>query len=153
MNTKMTLKEQIYQNCLAYIADKIQSTQQSILSAQETSHAETKSSAGDKYETTRAMMQIDIETHTKRLAEAQDLQQTLLQINWQASHEKVGLGSLVYTNQGAFFIAIGIGQLKITDQTYFVISPTAPIANSLMRKKVGDSFVFNQKSYQILDIV
>lgn len=148
----MTLKEHIHKQCLAYIADRIQTAQQSIASAQETSHSETKSSAGDKYETTRAMMQIDIERHSKRLAEAQDLQQILLQINVQARQEIVGLGSLVHTNQGDFFIAIGIGQLKVIDKMYFVISPTAPIACLLMKKRVGDSFIFNQKNYVILEI-
>lgn len=146
------LKEQIYQACLDHVAHNIETLQASIRAAQETSQAETKSSAGDKYETTRAMMQIDIETHTKRLNEAQNLQTTLLQIAWQDVHEWVKVGSLVTTNQGVFFMAIGIGQVRIEGQAYFVVSPTSPIGTCLLKKKVHDTFTFLQKKYEVLAI-
>lgn len=148
----LMLKEQIYQACLDHVAHNIETLQASIRAAQETSQAETKSSAGDKYETTRAMMQIDIETHTKRLNEAQNLQTTLLQIAWQDVHEWVKVGSLVTTNQGVFFIAIGIGQVRIEGQAYFVVSPTSPIGACLLKKKVHDTFTFLQKKYEVLAI-
>ncbi len=148
----MFSKQSIYDACLAYVVGKVQTAQESIAAAQETSHAETKSSAGDKYETTRAMMQIDIETHTRRLAEAQNLQKTLQQINLQATYAQVGFGSLVHTSQGFFFVAIGIGQLAVGDGLCFVVSPISPIGAVLMHKKVGECFAFNQKKYEILAI-
>ncbi len=148
----MSLKEIIYQKCLDFVTSTVLTAQESIRAARETSHAETKSSAGDKYETTRAMMQIEIENNSKRLAEARTLQNTLLQITFLEKYELVTIGSLVQTNQGLFFIAIGIGQVRIDLDTYFVISPTAPIGELLMRKKVGDAFFFNKKNYLVLEI-
>jgi hypothetical protein len=148
----LMLKEQIYQACLDRVAHNIETLQASICAAQETSSAETKSSAGDKYETTRAMMQIEIESYTKRLVEAQKLQMTLLQIPWQDVYEWVKVGSLVTTNQGVFFIAIGIGQLSIEGRVYFVVSPASPIGACLLKKKVHDTFTFLQKKYEILAI-
>ncbi len=149
----MNLKNQIYQRCLLQIEQNIQMQQNSIDNAQETSQSDTKSSAGDKYETTRAMMQIEIENNTKRLQEAQQQQKILSQINWQETFINVNLGSLVMTNQGTFFVAVGIGQLKLDEQKYFVISPQSPIGALLMHKKVGDAFVFMQKNYEVLEIL
>jgi hypothetical protein len=147
------IKHRLLEACLAYVQHKIQTFQASLQAAQETSQSETKSSAGDKYETTRAMMQIDIENYTKSLAEAQNLQQTLTQIIFQPVYETVAVGSLVQTNYGTFFIAIGVGQLKLEDQTYFVVSASSPIGALLLKKKVGEQFTFNQKNYQVLEIL
>lgn len=147
------LKATIYKHCLDFVAQKILACQECIQAAQETSKGETKSSAGDKYETTRAMMQIEIENNTKRLVEAQELQKILLQITWQERYEMVGMGSLVKTNHGIFFIAIGIGQLKIDTLPYFIVSPASPIGGALMKKKVSESFTFLSKNYEILEIL
>ena len=146
------MKDKIYERCREFVAQKILLSQQSIKASQETANSETKSSAGDKYETTRAMMQIEIQNNSKQLAEAQDLQGILNKITFQESYEAVALGSLVKTSEGIFFIAIGMGLIKINEDNYFVVSPSSPIGTLLLRKKVGARFEFNNKGYIILAI-
>jgi hypothetical protein len=148
----MSIKELIYEKCIEFVAKKISLSQQNIYLAQQTANSETKSSAGDKYETTRAMMQIEIQNSSKRLAEAQDLQSALQKIALQNQCEFVAVGSLVQTTQGTFFIAIGMGQLSLDDKCYFVVSPHSPIGSLLLRKALGEEFQFNHKAYKILDI-
>lgn len=146
------MKKILYQKCLEIIENKLSILQQNIKNAQETANEDTKSSAGDKYETTRAMMQIEIENYTKRLSETKNLQQILTKINFQNTYNFVSIGSLVITNQGKFFISIGLGQVFLDDEKYFVISMDSPIGNLLMNKTINSSFLFNQKEYVILEI-
>ena len=150
----MTLKNQIYNACLLYVMQNIEMLQNNIFVAQENSKSDTKSSAGDKYETTRAMMQIEIENCAKRLQEAQKQYQILAQItsNEDFSIDSVSLGSLVLTNQGTFFVSVGIGQLEIENKKYFVISPQSPIGMLLMNKKVGENFTFREAKYELLKV-
>ena len=53
----MNLKEELYNQCLNYVQSRMDAAQQGIDEAQQASKDDTKSSAGDKYETGRAMMQ------------------------------------------------------------------------------------------------
>ena len=72
---------------------------------------ETKSSAGDKYETTREMIQQEIEKHSSSLAEAVKQKQFLQQITTGKRYEKIQPGSLVITDKNNFYIAISAGAL------------------------------------------
>lgn len=79
--------------------------------AQLAANEETKSSAGDKYETGRAMMQLEIEKQSVQLAEAMKLKHVLSQINPEKTTETIQSGSLVFTDQGNFYISISAGKL------------------------------------------
>lgn len=147
------MKKLLHQKCLEIIESKLLVIQQNIDAAQQTANEDTKSSAGDKYETTRAMMQIEIENNTKRLMEVRELKKILTQIIFQNNYQFVVVGSLVMTNQGKFFISIGLGQVFLEEDKYFVVSINSPIGALLLGKKINDTIIFNQKEYQILDIL
>ena len=142
-------KQQLYQLCVAYIEQRIDTAQEAIRIAQTSANDETKSSAGDKYETGRAMMQLEIEKNTVQLAEAIKLKQLLQQINPDKETTSVQLGSMVTTNQGNFYIAISAGQLTLKGKTYFAISASTPIGIKLMGQQKGAQFIFNNKTYTI----
>ena len=98
------------------------------------------------------MAQLETEKLTKQLAEALKLEQVLSQINPDTKHQQVGLGSLVTTTNGQFFIADSLGQVTINDVPIFAISNVSPIGKLLIGLKKEDSFSFNGKSYTILSI-
>lgn len=143
------IKQQLHALCLAYVAQRIAAATQAIQSAQASANEETKSSAGDKYETGRAMAQLEIEKNSAQLAEAQKLAQVLSQINPEKKTETVQSGSVVLTSQGNYFIAIAAGQFTVENKTYYAISPSSPIAQKLMGLKSGDAFLFNKKEFVI----
>lgn len=148
----MTIKEVLYQHCVTYVQDRINSIQDTLLSSQESANSETKSTAGDKHDTARAMMQLDVEQKSKQLAEAQKLTIGLSQIDVNLKPTTVQLGALVFTNVGIYFIAISIGKLDLMGISYFVISPSSPIGQALFGLKKGDSTAFNGKEISIEDI-
>jgi len=143
------VKQQLFSLCLSYIEQRIETARQAIEIAQASANEETKSSAGDKYETGRAMMQLEIEKNSIQLSEAQKLKQALNQINPEKSSATVQLGSIVFTNHGNFYIAISAGQLKVDNEFYFAIAPTSPIGLKLSGLAENAAFTFNSRTYTI----
>ena len=123
--------------------------QEAISMAQSSANEETKSSAGDKYETGRAMMQLEIEQNSAQLAETLKLKEVLAKVYIDKPTQKVDDGSLVITNQGNFFMAISVGQVVIDDKTFLVIASESPIGAKLKGLKAGESLSFNNKTYKI----
>jgi len=144
-----TLKQQLHAYCMAYIESRIKGANQAIQFAQAAANEETKSSAGDKYETGRAMAQLEIEKNSAQLAQAQKLKQILLQLDPTKSPKTIQIGSLVITNQGRFYIAIPADYVTIDGEIYFAISPSSPIAQRLLGLRPSDKFIFNKKDFVI----
>jgi len=133
--------------------EKINAALSAIESVRQSRDSDTKSSAGDKYETGRAMMQIEFEKSQIQLAKAQDLKKELARINTQREFTKVQNGSLVITNQGVYFISIGIGKLVVNENIYYSISLASPIGQLLHDKTVGQKFKFQEKEFTIIKIL
>jgi hypothetical protein len=143
------IKQQLHALCLAYIEERIKGANQAIQFAQASANEETKSSAGDKYETGRAMAQLEIEKNSTQLAEAKKLKQILLQLDPSKATETAQAGSVVITNQGRFYISIPAGQFIIEGESYFAISPSSPIAQKLLGLRIGYQFSFNKKEFVV----
>ena len=131
------IKKQLHAKCSEITQQRVTDLSAIIQEAQDAANNETKSSAGDKHETGRAMAQLETEKLSKQLSEALKLEQVLSQINPNTEHLQVGLGSLVTTNNGIFYISISLGKLELNNTNYFVISPVSPIGKLLtgLKKK------------------
>jgi len=123
-----------------------------IKKTQASANEETKSSAGDKYETGRAMAQLEIEKNTTQLREAERLQCMLQAIHLDLVSEIIIPGSLVVTSKGVFYISISIGLTEIDKKQYFIIAPDSPIGKLFMGKKEGDVVSWNNNKYEIQTI-
>ncbi|SMO71445.1 3-oxoacyl-ACP synthase [Solitalea koreensis] len=148
----MDIKQQLYIACKHYIEQRIATIEKAIQSAREASTDDTKSSAGDKFETTREMMQQEIDRNSTQLTEALKLKQVLMAIKPDHNSTVIQPGSLAITNNGAFYIAISAGALTINGTNYFAVSSASPIGLCLMKLKKGDSFQFHGKAYSISDV-
>lgn len=155
----MTLKlsEALYQLCLEFINNRIKTIREAMQETQASADQETKSSAGDKYETGLSMMQLDMEKQAEQLNEAIRTRNSLEQVRvldeMSASGQGVvKAGSAVETNNGNFYIAISAGQLKVNNQVYFAVSPATPIGSKLMGLRSGESFSFNGKNFTVTRI-
>jgi len=142
-------KKELHKLCVDYVLGRMDTAAQAINAAQQAANEETKSSAGDKYETGRAMMQQDTDRNKAQLNEANKLMVALNHISV-SSNSKIALaGSLVITNNGRFYIAISAGILTLNGEAYFAISPASPIGLCLNGKEAGDEFSLNGKQYHI----
>ncbi|AIM36301.1 hypothetical protein KO02_06010 [Sphingobacterium sp. ML3W] len=138
--------------CKLHVEDRIANLELALKSAHEASTDDTKSSAGDKYETTREMMQQDIARCQMQLAEAKKDESILNGLSQPKPLGFVQNGSIVNTNLGVYFIAISIGVVPIDKEKVFVISNLSPIGKLLLKKKIGESFSFNNVEQHVLAI-
>lgn len=147
--TTRELKTQLLQHCQNFLNNRFLRVKQSIADIEESLLEEDKSSAGDKHETGRAMLQIDRENAGKQLMEIENVQQLLKKIDINATSDYARLGSLIYTDRGNYFISLSLGAVTIGKTTYFCIALNSPIGTLLSGKRKGDEFTFNDKKFVI----
>ncbi len=144
-----SVKQKLHSLCHQFVEQRIRAATQAMNAAQESANAEERSSAGDKYETGRAMAQIARDQAAQQLAEALKLKSTLDQINPLNSSDIVRLGSLVITDRSSFYISISAGELQVDGKKYFAVSPQSPIGKILLECKVNDVFTFNKVQQKV----
>jgi transcription elongation GreA/GreB family factor len=149
----MNIKEELYKQCEAFIANRLEAIQKTIDEIQESLTTETKNTAGDKHETGRAMLQLEREKVGNQMAEALKAKEILSKIDVLRINEAISLGSIVYTNKLNYFIGISTGELKVANQTYYAISASTPIGQLLIGKKVGDATNFKNQEFVIEKII
>ena len=146
------VKENLISICLAKLGEQQAALQNNLASVEESRNNETKSSVGDKYETGRAMMQLEHQKLTSQLQRLKAQIGELKVINLDFVSSKIGQGSLVDTDRGIYFICTALGKVTVQEQIYFCISLQSPIGRLLQHKIVGDSVVFKGKEIQIKHI-
>ena len=143
---KLELLEIIQQK----VSEKILKLEQ-LIAETRASNNDTKSSMGDKYETSREMLQQEINNLQIQLNEHLKSQKILKNIN-PNPHKVVSLGSWVETDKGKFFIAISLGEIFFNQEKVFVISTESPLAKAMSGKKVGETFIVNNLTQTIKNI-
>ncbi len=152
MNNLPTIKTKLLARCFEYVEQRIETSKQAMKYAQESANTEEKSSAGDKYETSRAMAQIERDKAAHQLEEALKLKSILIQINPEFKNSKVNLGSLVIAESIRFYMAISVGKITIDGRDYLIVAVASPIGQLLLNLKVGDQFTFNKQMHVIEEI-
>ncbi|MBB5396430.1 3-oxoacyl-ACP synthase [Mucilaginibacter sp. AK015] len=146
------IKAKLHALCVSYVTNRMQAAQQAIAEAQQAQSDDTKSSAGDKYETGREMAQQETNRNLAQLDEANKLMVALNTIALNSTSQKAETGSVICTNNGNFYLAISAGTLTVDGSDYIAVSPASPIGHRLKDKKPGDEFILNEKTYQIQHI-
>lgn len=149
----MNVKQQLFEFCKEYVDARTIRIQNNIQSIQESLTAETKSSAGDKHETGRAMLQLEREKLGQQLQEVERMAIILSRISITLKTNAVVLGSLVKTSKRDYFLAISAGEYEDTDNPIFCISRGTPIGKLLLGKSIGDVVDFNGEKLRISEIV
>jgi len=147
-----TLKKELYNTCVEFVKKREETVNQIIVSSQKALTSETKSSAGDKHETGRAMLQLEMEKAGQQLEGIYQMKIVLAKIKLDDASELIKLGSLIVTNQSTYFLAISAGQITISDKNYYAISPSSPIGKLLLGKAKNDDFLFNGKTIIIQEV-
>jgi len=148
----IAIKKDLYNACVEFVNKREETVHQIIRSNQHALTSETKSSAGDKHETGRAMLQLEMEKASQQLEGIHQMKIIVDKISIDSTSEIIRLGSLVITDQIHYFIAISVGEITLSGKSYFAISPGSPIGKLMLGKKVGDEFVFNGKTLTIQEI-
>jgi hypothetical protein len=145
-------KKDILNVCQNIVLEKLNDLKQSMTDLQESANQDTKSSAGDKYETGRAMVQLEQENLMRQSSEFKKINDVLIKINPEISSDTILIGSLVETNHGFFYICAGLGKIDIDNTSIFAVAPNSPIGSVFLGKKKGDQLKLNGRDYKIIDL-
>jgi len=136
-------KTELLEFCKAFVDARMSRIQQKIIDIQDALTSETKSSAGDKHETGRAMLQLEREKAGRQLMDAEKLSRVLNMISMKPKPAKVVLGSLVRTDKGNYFIGVSAGKYEREGIVVFCVSANTPVASKMLGKGPGDCFELN----------
>ena len=153
MNISSGIKDELRRFCESFAEERIYRIKNTIKGLNDSLNSETKSSAGDKHETGRAMIQLEMEKLGNQLYEAEKMGQVLTGICTPTITTKVGLGSLVITYDSAYYISISAGAFKKGATQIYCVSAVSPIGKILLGKSEGQCFNFNQKNSCIKKIL
>lgn len=114
--------------------------------------SESKSSAGDKHETGRAMLQLEREKLGEQIKEIEKRLKLLQSLKNHNTTTRVSLGSVIKTDHLNYYIAISCPTLTIDQEKYYCISALSPIGKLLLGKKVNETIQFNLTISTIIEI-
>jgi len=139
---QIEFKNKLKQFCQDAIENRINVAREAMQRAQEAANTEEKSSAGDKYETARAMGHLQKDMHARQIHEYEKELAALYAINAATVCDTVQPGCFFETATLSFFVAAGLGKRLVNGKTILFLSASAPLALALRNKKTGDPFHF-----------
>ena len=127
-------KSQIQANLRSILENTLEEARREYLLAKESRDSDTKSSAGDKFETGREMMQREMDKLSALVDNTLNSIAKLDRIADLPASTIISEGSLVETDHDTYYISIGYGKLEAV----YAISIESPLGIELKGKKVGD---------------
>jgi len=143
MEEFLKIKKKLYEACLLFAEEKHNTVISIIESNKKALFSETKSSAGDKHETGRAMLQLEMEKASQQLAVINQMKAILEKISIENKSEISCLGSVITTNKATYYLAISAGKITIENTDFYAVSTNSPIGKQLLGKRVGAIISFN----------
>lgn len=147
------IKEALFNHCKASLKKRMNVLEHQKKSLQSDLTLETKSSAGDKYETGRAMIQLEREKLGNQIKEIELKYQKLNSVKEHKISISVRLGSVVFTDNANYYISIATDFCEIDSKLYYCISTQSPIGKLLIGKKTNDCIQYNGVKSEILEIL
>ena len=117
----------------------------------ESRNTASKSTAGDKHETGRAMMEAEIQRAEQQLQKAKVLRNEVKNISW-SFRQTVQPGAWLQTNHGEFLMSVGLVKIEVDAVFCFVLSGASPLGQALMGSREEDVVTFQGREYQLLAI-
>lgn len=145
-------KEEVYAFVQEELNNRVVTIQASLKSHKEGLQSESKSSAGDKHNTSRAMMHLEEEKLNKQLAQLGQLKKVLHSVNPSKVDESITLGSLVETNKGWLFLAVPLGKIQVNQIDLMGVSLASPIGQALKDRQEGDKVMFQGTSWEVIKV-
>jgi hypothetical protein len=146
---KIKFKELLKKECGFVLKKRSINSNSAMQDSQESANNQEKSSAGDKYETSRAMGQIDRDMYAYQLLEAEKDMTIITNLEIDKINQVIKPGSVFEINSQLIFVAIGLGTILVNNNSVLVISYKSPLYEQLKFKTVGDLVFFKNENHQI----
>jgi transcription elongation GreA/GreB family factor len=141
-------KSEIHLKLRSQLEKSVEEARKEYALAKESRDSDTKSSAGDKFETGREMMQREMDKLSAQVDNTLNSIAKLDRIADLPTSSIISEGSLVETDQETYYVSIGYGKLD----TVFAISIESPLGLELKGKRVGDRIEMRGRNITIKHI-
>lgn len=149
----MINKKEFIQYLEAYFSEKALLIQKEIEQLRTDISSDTKSTAGDKHETSRAMAQLEMEKLGNQMLDYRQKIQWIKQLGLENSvSETIQTGSLIRLSNGWYLLGLGLGKIAYGNEHVFCISIKSPIGQQLFNKKKGQAIVFSGRELYVESI-
>ena len=146
-------KVALHRTCISLLEEKVITLKRSIKDAQESAYEDGKGSSDDEYDTSREMIQQEIDKQEDLLLKTTLMIKNLKEVDPRLPLSKIEYGSLVKTNEGMYFFSVSLGKVVVEGKTYFVVSLISPIGKAMEDKRVGEKVEFMGRKISIEEIV
>jgi transcription elongation GreA/GreB family factor len=148
----MIKKSKLHEACMAELEFKLKELQEAIAKVHESVIGEQNSTAGNKFETARAMGQEELDRLNRQLNNSIKEMNILSQIEPDKECKTAQLGALIETDKKKLYLCIGLGKIELDKDIVFAVSSISPIGQALMGKSKGDEVVFAGKTEKIVSV-
>ena len=148
----MISKSDIHTACLEKLQVQMDELKSAIAKVQESIENEDNSTAGNKFETARAMGQEELDRINRQMSICIKEYNILNQINLDRPCDSVQLGAVVVTNKKTMYMCVALGKIEIDKTPVFAISFVSPIGQMILGKQVGDELTFAGKKEKIVEV-
>ena len=114
---------------------------------------ESRSCMGDKYETSRAMLHLEMEKISGQMEQFHNLRKTVSLISNNPAKKPISFGSVVKTTGANYFIAVPAGEIVEGDLKFYAVGVNSPIAKVLLGKAEGDEFLLYGNKIIITEVI
>jgi hypothetical protein len=135
-------KQAVFEWLCNALAERERDLQSAWEAMMESNQQEGKSSSGDKHETGRAMVHLELEQLGKQRQEIQKQRAEVLRLVplEGREYEQVEGGALVTTSVGLYYMITGWGKVIFQGKEVLIIGITSPVGKALLGKRVGEEF-------------
>jgi transcription elongation GreA/GreB family factor len=142
-------KSEIHLKLRSILEKSLEEARREYILAKESRDSDTKSSAGDKFETGREMMQREMDKLSALVDNTLNSLAKLDRLTDLPASAVISEGSLVVTDQETYYISIGYGKLD----SVYAISIESPLGVELRGKRVGECIEMRGRKITINSIL
>lgn len=142
-------KSEIHLKLRSLLEKSLEDARREYILAKESRDSDTKSSAGDKFETGREMMQREMDKLSALVDNTLNSIAKLDRLTDLPASAVISEGSLVVTDQETYYISIGYGKLD----SVYAISIESPLGVELKGKRVGERIEMRGRKITIKSIL
>ena len=146
------MRESILKHLEATLKGQVREGEDALASLKTSLASEAKSTAGDKHETGRAMIQAEMVRLNDTLVRSKDMLERCRAMAI-APVGTARAGTLIQTTGPWIFVGLPMGKITLNDAVVLVVGPDAPLAQAIRGKGAGDSIqVGSSTTFDILHV-
>lgn len=143
---EMPDKSAVHQRCRQLLTERGRELERQLGELSASVANETKSTAGDKFETARAMLHIEQDQARRQLGTLNAQLAVLDMIDPLKPSNRAGLGSLVLLSGVWYYLSTSIGKVSVDGHTLIALSLEAPLGALLKGHAPGDNLTLNGRT-------